>query len=86
MTPDNNEHPEPPEPPILKQILSASQVGIQIVISTFVGFAMGYGLDSLFGTAPILMLIFLLLGILAGFVELFRTVKKDIDSNSKIKD
>ncbi|MBF0541280.1 MAG: AtpZ/AtpI family protein [Nitrospirae bacterium] len=67
---------QPPEPSITKQLLSASQVGIQIVISTFVGLAMGYGLDKLFGTAPILMLIFLTLGIIAGFVELFRTVKK----------
>jgi ATP synthase protein I len=61
---------------ITKQLLSASQVGLQIVISTFVGLVMGYGLDSLFGTTPILMFIFLILGIVAGFVELFRTVKK----------
>lgn len=72
---DNNKEDEqqPPEVSIMRQLLSVSQIGIQIVISTFVGFAMGYGLDRLFGTAPILMFIFLVLGIIAGFVELFRT-------------
>lgn len=44
--------------------------------ATFVGYAAGYGLDRLFGT-HFLYLVFLLLGIAAGFIELIREVSKD---------
>lgn len=65
-----------PEKSLLKQIIDASSVGIHLVISTFVGLAMGYGLDKLFGTSPYLTIIFLILGIIAGFRELIRVAKK----------
>jgi ATP synthase protein I len=65
-----------PEKPLLKQIIEASSVGIHLVISTFVGLAIGYGLDRLFGTSPYLTFIFLIIGIISGFRELVRIAKK----------
>jgi ATP synthase protein I len=65
-----------PEKPLFKQLLEASSVGIHLVVSTFVGFAIGYGLDKLFGTSPYLTVIFLITGIIAGFRELIRIAKK----------
>ncbi len=65
-----------PEKSLLKQIIDASSVGIHLVISTFVGLALGYGLDKLFGTSPYLTIIFLILGIISGFRELIRIAKK----------
>ncbi len=65
-----------PEKPLFKQLLEASSVGIHLVVSTFVGFAIGYGLDKLFGTSPYLTVIFLIVGIIAGFMELVRIAKK----------
>lgn len=65
-----------PEKPLIKQIIEASSVGIHLVVSTFVGLAIGYGLDKLFGTSPYLTFIFLIIGIIAGFRELFRVAKK----------
>ena len=65
-----------PEKPFLRQLWQASSIGINLVLSTFVGLAIGYGLDSLFHTSPWLTLIFLLLGIISGFRELFRVAKK----------
>ena len=65
-----------PEKPVYKQLLDASSVGIYLVVATFVGLAMGYGLDKLFGTSPYLTVIFLILGIIAGFRELIRVAKK----------
>ena len=41
-----------------------------------VGYAIGYYLDKAFGTTY-LYIVFLLLGIVAGFVELIREVQKD---------
>lgn len=65
-----------PEKSLFGQLLEASSVGIQLVISTFVGLAIGYGLDRLFGTSPYLTFVFLIVGIIAGFWELLRVAKK----------
>ena len=55
----------------------ASTVGINLVISTFIGFAIGYVLDKkVFNTFPWLTIIFLILGIVAGFKYLFKVVQK----------
>jgi len=67
---------KPPEKSIFGQLLDASSVGINLVASTFVGLAMGYGLDKLFGTSPYLMIIFLVFGIIAGFRNLLKIAKK----------
>ena len=63
------------EESIIKQLMRASTVGIHLVVSTFVGLAIGYFLDRLFGTSPWLTVIFLFLGIVTGFRDLFRMVK-----------
>lgn len=67
---------EKPEKSIFGQLLDASSVGIQLVLSTFVGLAIGYGLDRLFGTSPWLTVIFLIIGIISGFRDLFRVARK----------
>lgn len=61
---------------IWRQLLDASTVPLNLVTATFVGLAIGYGLDHLFGTSPYLTIVFLLFGIIAGFRELFRYAKK----------
>jgi ATP synthase protein I len=73
------------EKPFFRQLLQASSIGINLVLSTFVGLAIGYGLDSLFHTSPWLTIIFLILGIIAGFRELFRIAKKQ-DNGTDTKD
>jgi len=55
----------------------ASTVGINFVATTFVGFAIGHWiLDRFFGTDPWFAIIFMLLGIAAGFKYLFKLAKK----------
>ena len=68
------------EKPVFRQLLEASTVGLNLVLSTFVGLAIGYGLDSFFNTSPWLTIIFLILGIIAGFRELVRIAKKQQDN------
>ena len=51
------------EKPFFRQLLQASSIGINLVLSTFVGLAIGYGLDSLFHTSPWLTIIFLNFGL-----------------------
>jgi ATP synthase protein I len=73
---DNND-----EKSVLRQVFEASTVGIQLVVSTFAGLAIGYGLDKLFGTS-FLKFIFLAFGIVAGFWEIFKVVKKQEEKDS----
>lgn len=55
----------------------ASTVGINLVISTFAGFAIGYYLlDRYFNTYPWMTILFTILGIVAGFRYLFKIVSK----------
>ena len=65
-----------PEKPFFRQLLQASTVGLNLVLSTFIGLAIGYGLDRLFNTSPWLTIIFLVIGIIAGFRELLLIAKK----------
>jgi ATP synthase protein I len=74
---------------IFKNLLEASTVGLTLVLSTFVGLAIGYGLDYLmdkwFGihTSPWLTIIFLFFGIVAGFRDLIRIAKKTSNESGK---
>jgi ATP synthase protein I len=70
---NNNENEK--EKSVLRQVYEASTIGIQFALSIFGGLAFGYFLDRLFGTSY-LKFVFLFFGILAGFWELFKVVKK----------
>ena len=53
-----------------------STVGLMFPASIAVGLAMGYFLDKLFHTSPILTIVFTLYGVAAGFVNLFKVTQK----------
>ncbi|HMB30568.1 MAG TPA: AtpZ/AtpI family protein [Desulfohalobiaceae bacterium] len=57
-------------------LLKASLIGIHMVATTFIGLAIGYFLDKYLHTDPWLTMIFLFLGIAAGFKNMFQEVKK----------
>lgn len=63
-----------------KPIARASIVGINIVVATFVGLAIGYFLDRFFGTRPWLTLIFFIIGVATGFRDLFK-IARNIDKD-----
>jgi ATP synthase protein I len=48
------------------------RVGIELVSALVVAVAIGYGLDRLFGTKPILIAVFVLLGGAAGVLNVWR--------------
>jgi ATP synthase protein I len=52
--------------------LNASIVGIQFPIAMAIGYFWGKWMDGWFGTTPWLTIVFSILGIIAGFVNLVR--------------
>jgi ATP synthase protein I len=59
------------ERPLLDLMGDVGTIGMHMVASTFVGLAIGYYLDKWLGTGPWLLLFFLLVGIAAGFKNVY---------------
>lgn len=70
---------EAPEKPHGDEGYSQANLGWQMVIELvaglLIGFGIGYGLDLLFGTLPILLVVFTLLGFAAGVKTMLRTAQ-----------
>ena len=49
---------------------------IELVSGMAIGFGLGYGLDVLFGTLPIFMIVFTLLGFVAGVRTMLSTARE----------
>ena len=58
-----------------KALGHALKLGIEMVASVAVGGLIGWALDQLLGTKPILMLVFLVLGAASGIMNVIRTAK-----------
>lgn len=61
---------------LLKKIARYSAIGFELVFSVIIGAGIGVYLDRLLGTKPWLTLIFFILGAVAGFIQLFRVIKR----------
>ena len=60
----------------LKELAYYSSIGLSIALSIFIGLGIGLYLDTYFNTAPVLMFVFLGLGIAAGFRNIGLAIKK----------
>lgn len=49
---------------------------IELVAGLMIGFGIGYGLDSLFGTMPIFLVLFILAGFAAGVKTMLRSAQE----------
>ncbi|MBF0338433.1 MAG: AtpZ/AtpI family protein [Nitrospirae bacterium] len=67
-----------PYPPLLKHMAFASHVAMSFIVSVFVGLAIGMGLDRLFTSSPWLTVAFFFLGVVSGFIEVFRLAKDEL--------
>ena len=67
-----------PEQPAQNKF-SAAEVGwrmiIELTAGVFIGFGLGYGLDFLFGTKPVFILILTLFGFAAGVKTMMRSAR-----------
>lgn len=61
--------------PAWKSVGELASIGVALVLATVIGLGAGYYADRWLGTSPWLTLVGLGLGIAAGFVTLYRSVK-----------
>ncbi|MBY6088903.1 AtpZ/AtpI family protein [Pseudooceanicola sp. 502str34] len=69
---------EPPAPSEshYNQAQVAWRMVTELVAGLGLGFAIGFGLDTLFGTKPILLVVFTMLGMAAGVQTMIRTARE----------
>lgn len=56
---------------------------IELVAGLLIGFGIGYGLDALFGTRPLFLVLFILLGFVAGVKTMLRTAREAQDDAAR---
>ena len=66
----------PPKKNLLVQVEEYVALALLLPIATLVGYGMGYLLDRFFGTT-FLRIVFLLLGIVSGFVQIIRQLTRE---------
>ncbi len=59
-----------------RQAQLAWRMVIELVAGLLIGFGIGYGLDTLFGTMPIFLVLFVLAGFAAGVKTMLRSAKE----------
>ena len=60
----------------LKELGFFSSIGLSVALAIFIGLGIGIYLDRKWGTSPWLTLIFLVLGIVAGYRNIGLAIKK----------
>jgi ATP synthase protein I len=61
---------------LFRQIASYSTLGLEMGLSVAVGAGIGYYLDKWLKTEPWFLIIFLVVGVIAGFRSLYRALKR----------
>jgi ATP synthase protein I len=54
----------------------AFRIGVELVVALVVGVGIGWLLDRWLGTSPLLLIIFFLLGAVAGMLNVFRAARQ----------
>jgi ATP synthase protein I len=68
--------PESDKTEIFKSLLTYGTLGLEMGLSVAIGIGIGYYLDRVFKTSPILSIVFLLFGIAAGLKRLYEVWKR----------
>lgn len=63
--------------PFRQGLSIAARVGVELVVTTVMGALLGYLLDSWLGTRPWIMVVGVLLGAVAGFLNLYRVANPE---------
>lgn len=68
----------------LVQMGYASSVGIAMVLAIFGSLYFGHWLDNKFGTLPYFTIIFLLIGVFAGFKNIYNLIQRNFKNEEPV--
>jgi len=74
--------PAPKQEEHYSQAQTAWRMVIELVAGIAIGFGIGFGLDRLFGTTPIYLIVFIGLGFTAGVRTMMRTAQEVQDKHA----
>lgn len=61
----------------IREMAYFSSIGLSVALSIFIGLAIGLWLDRKFDTSPWLMIVFLVMGIVAGYRNIGLAIRKN---------
>ncbi len=64
----------------IKQITRMSSLGLNVIIASIIGFIIGYYLDKYTGYIYLFVIIFTIIGFSAGIYEIYKQVKKELNT------
>lgn len=67
----------------LKNLALVTQIAISMISPIFLGLLIGNYLDKKLNTSPILVIIFMVLGVCSGFLMAYKDVKKQLFFENK---
>jgi ATP synthase protein I len=73
---DNKRNDKNPKKGILSDAMWLSTIGIHLVVCSIIGLFTGYLLDKWLHTQPLFMFIFFIIGLIAGFRQIYKEIKK----------
>ena len=76
--PDKKEEPENKRSELVR-MTRLSSVGIMFILCTFIGFAIGHFIDKAAHTNQVFTIIFIIVGVAAGFLNVYRTITRNSD-------
>jgi ATP synthase protein I len=84
------QEPEPPKAEGHVMAQHAWRMVTELVAGLLLGLGIGYGLDALFGTRPIFLILFILLGFIAGVRVMMRSAqelqRKNVEAEHSAQD
>jgi len=78
-----NPSPRPSGSKETRSLVRLAGLGVDLVVSTLMGGAIGWWLDRLTGWSPLFLIVFLISGAAAGFVAIYRAVAGNDDEDMK---
>ena len=67
----------------IRELAMASSIGFQVVFAIFIGLFIGVWLDKVFDTGHKLALVFLVMGVIAGFLNYYRYARRQQEEDSQ---
>ncbi|MBR9862593.1 MAG: F0F1 ATP synthase subunit I [Rhodobacteraceae bacterium] len=78
--------PAPAQEHHLSQAQAGWRMVTELVVGLLLGFGLGYGLDRAFGTTPVLLVIFTMLGFAGGVRAMMRSAEEITKKNAETHD